>query len=477
MPAERPASENTLPVDFLERMRGLLGEEYPEFAAACASPPVTGLRVNLLKLSQEEFISRSPYKLEPVPWCPEGFRIAGLVENAPGAALSPGRHPYHAAGLYYLQDPSAMAPVVLMDPQPGELVLDLSAAPGGKATMIAARMKNQGCLIANEIHPRRAWELAENLERWGARSAAILNEAPARLAQHFGAIFDRVLLDAPCSGEGMFRKRETSRQDWSPALVSSCALRQTAILEEAARLVRPGGRLVYSTCTFAPEEDEAVALRFLEAHPDFFPEPAPGLPGFSPARPDWVQPRPDPHLARTAAPAMVRIWPYKVEGEGHFIACFRRRNGEADRIKPMTAGKLPKPAGELWRSFAERNLKDPVEPDRLFLHRSYLYRLPEGLPDLGGLRWIHLGWWLGILKKERIEPSHALAVGLEAGGASRAIHLDPASPEVAQYLRGESLPADGEAGWILVTVEGFPLGWGKRVNGVIKNYFPRGLRR
>lgn len=476
MPGAQPELENRLPVAFLARMRALLGEEYPDFAAAAALTPVSGLRVNLLKLSPQEFAARSPYPLEPVPWCPEGFLMPGEMDTA-GPLPSPGRHPYHAAGLYYLQDPSAMAPVVLLDPQPGELVLDLSAAPGGKATMIAARMKQQGCLIANEIHPRRVWELAENLERWGVRNAAILNETPAHLAEHFGAIFDRVLLDAPCSGEGMFHKSDAARQDWSSALVSSCALRQTAILEDAARLVRPGGLLVYSTCTFAPEEDEAVALRFLEAHPDFSPEPAPRLPGFSPARPDWVQPAPDPDLARAAAPAMARLWPHRAQGEGHFIACFHRIKGEPGKFHPMTPRKLSGPALQLWRAFAARDLEFSVEPDRLHLQGSYLYRLPDGLPDLRGLRSIHPGWWLGVLKKERLEPAHALALGLEAGQARRALSLDPASPEIDRYLRGEGFPSQGEDGWVLITVEGFPLGWGKRVQGVIKNYYPRGLRR
>ena len=183
--------------------------------------------------------------------------------------IEPGKHPYHAAGLYYLQDPSAMAVAELLDPQPGERVLDLAAAPGGKATHIAAKMQGQGLLVANEIHPKRAWELAGNLERWGAINVAITNETPERLAERFEDFFDRVLVDAPCSGEGMLRKGEAARVEWAPELVHGCALRQTTILEQAARLVRPGGRLVYSTCTFNPEENEGTVARFLDTHPEF----------------------------------------------------------------------------------------------------------------------------------------------------------------------------------------------------------------
>lgn len=456
----------------MERMRRLLGEEFPSFAAVYRKPADNGLRVNPLKLSPNEFLAISPYSLEPVPWCPEGFVIVGQAENA----SEPGKHPYHAAGLYYLQDPSAMAPVEVLDPQPGELVLDLSAAPGGKATMIAGRLGGRGVLIANEIHPKRAWELAENLERWGTRNAAVLNETPKRLADHFGAIFDRMLLDAPCSGEGMFRKSEAARRDWNSALPVSCALRQEAILEEAARLVRPGGRLVYSTCTFSPEENEGVALRFLEAHPEFEPERVPNRPGFSPAHPDWVEPQVEPALANSAGGAMVRLWPHQTVGEGHFIASFRRAEGKAGRLNPQPAVKPGMEAQRLWRDFAAQNLADNLDENGLHQEGAYLYRLPPGLPQLKGLRAIHPGWWLGIFKKNRFEPAHALALGLKANEAKHTLRLRPEEPETAAYLRGESISISGENGWNLVTLDGFPLGWGKMVNGVLKNYYPRGLR-
>ena len=230
-----------IPSAFLERMARLLRDEYPAFLASYDKLPSVGLRVNTLKIAPEVFRQIAPFKLAPLPWCAAGFTIAGEDKE-------PGKHPYHAAGLYYLQDPSAMAVAELLDPQPGERVLDLASAPGGKATHIAAKMQGQGLLVANEIHSKRAWELAGNLERWGAANVAITNETPERLAERFEDFFDRVLVDAPCSGEGMLRKSEAARVEWAPELVRGCALRQTAILDHAARLVRPGGRLAYSTC-------------------------------------------------------------------------------------------------------------------------------------------------------------------------------------------------------------------------------------
>jgi 16S rRNA C967 or C1407 C5-methylase (RsmB/RsmF family) len=244
----------TLPPTFLLRMQKLLGSEYAAFLASYQQTPVTGLRLNTLKLSKAAWETLTPYPLSPVPWCPAGSVIAPTISGP--YPIPPGKHPYHAAGLYYLQDPSAMGAAELLAPQPGERVLDLAAAPGGKTTHLAALMADEGILVANEIHPQRTWDLAENLERCGVRHAAILNEPPARLAEHFGPFFDRVLLDAPCSGEGMFRKNPIARQEWKPGLVASCALRQAEILAHAASLVRPGGWLAYTTCTFAPEENE-----------------------------------------------------------------------------------------------------------------------------------------------------------------------------------------------------------------------------
>lgn len=530
-------TQSKIPEAFLERMAGLLGAEYGAFLASYDAPASVGLRVNTLKISVEAFCALAPFDLTPVPWCPagcvvktspptpplrgEGRRSPPSLAGKGVGGLGPGKHPYHAAGLYYLQDLSAMAVAELLDPQPGERVLDLAAAPGGKATHIASLMRGEGLLIANEIHPQRAWELAGNLERWGARNVAVTNETPERLAERFPGFFDRVLVDAPCSGEGMLRKGEAARREWAPALVRGCALRQTGILAHAALLVRPGGRLVYSTCTFNPEENEGTVARFLTDHPDFALVEPPRQPGFSPGRPEWIgagadlasgprtadlgagleasaglvvparnrlKPRlqPVPSAASSATDVLqmsslsraVRLWPHLAPGEGHFIAVLERAaDGPADPpIKPGMPASPPRAAAAAYRTFCADHLAAAPAAERLALIGSYLYALPAALPDLTGLRCLHPGWWLGTIKKDRFEPSHALALGLRPEDARRVLALPADAPELAAYLRGELFRSPGEDGWTLVCVDGHPLGWGKRVKGAIKSHYPRGLR-
>ena len=462
----------SLPPVFLSRMQSLLGDDFPAFLESYQSPAVSGLRLNTLKLSVEAWQSLSPYPLTPVPWCPSGFVIDQAGAPLDTGVPPPGKHPFHAAGLYYLQDPSAMAAAELLAPLPGERVLDLAAAPGGKTTHLAVLMQNQGLLVANEIHPQRAWDLAENLERCGVRNAAILNETPARLAEHFGAFFDRVLLDAPCSGEGMLRKSQAARQEWKPGLIQACALRQGDILASAARLVRPGGWLAYTTCTFSPQENEAVLDSFLTAHPEFSLQDIPLFAGFERARPDWLSPAANHPLERA-----VRLWPHRLAGEGHFIAVLRKDSAlSAPRPKRSTAHPPGREALNLLHAFWQQTMTTPP-PGQLYQTGSYLYSLPSGLPDLQGTRQIHPGWWLGTLKTGRFEPAHALALGIESHHAQRTLSLRRDDPQLLDYLQGSSLPDPGEPGWLLITVEGYPVGWGKRSNAVIKNFYPRGLRR
>ncbi len=481
-------------------MRQLLGGDFVKFLGCYTQSPSSGLRLNTLKVGALEQITQG---LDPVPWCPSGYVIYPLpggitnrsvfahevgknsdMVSSPPDVGTLGRHPYHAAGLYYLQDPSAMAAAEILAPQPGERVLDLSAAPGGKSTHLASLMANQGLLVANEIHPQRVWELAENMERWGASNAAITSETPERLAVHFGAFFDRVLVDTPCSGEGMFRKSEAARRDWSPELVQSCALRQSLIMEQAARLVRPGGRLVYSTCTFNPNENEAVVSRFLDRHHDFELLEVERAPGFEPGRPDWLPAEMSATALYLELRGAVRLWPHSSPGEGHFIALLHKV-GDIDFPASEVRQKVIKVESNVRRIFSDycqASLNIDFDPARLSKVGSYLYQLPEGLPRLGSLKVIHPGWWLGKIKtvkdghSRRFEPSHALAIGLKAEAARRSIDLPVLGTEVQSYLRGETLISQGEDGWVLVTVNGFPLGWGKRARGIIKNYYPRGLR-
>jgi 16S rRNA C967 or C1407 C5-methylase (RsmB/RsmF family)/NOL1/NOP2/fmu family ribosome biogenesis protein len=469
-------------------MQALLGEEFPQFLDIYTQPAVSGLRINTLKISIEDFNQISPFPLEQLDWSEDSFSL--LPHDPP---LQPGKHPYHPAGLYYLQDPSAMAVVELLDPHLGEKVLDLSAAPGGKSTHIISRMHNQGLLVANEMHPKRAWDLAENLERWGARNTVILNEEPRRLAEHFGPFFDRVLVDAPCSGEGMFRKSLPARAAWSLQLVQSCALRQINILEQAARLVRPGGVLVYSTCTFAPEEDEGVIARFLATHSakDSTPFEVVQLrenKSFSQGNPAWLETVSKEKLLSSIAVQLertVRLWPHLGAPEGHFIAVLKRiDHGPPATIKNFHT-QIPKAARLAFLRFCEENLSDSLSnkvAQELNLEGTYFYARPSMLPSLGSLQTIHPGWWLGQLKSGRCEPAHALAMAITPESAKRHVRLEMNSPSLRAYLGGESLNLPGENGWVLVCIgidelnQAFSLGWGKRSAGVLKNSYPRGLR-
>jgi NOL1/NOP2/sun family putative RNA methylase len=454
-----------IPTLFLERMSRFLGNEYPAFAESLTHDPVHGLRVNTLKLSTGEFQKISPFPLgDKVVWCDSAFCLLPT-------ASSPGLHPYHLAGLYYLQDPSAMAAAELLGPRPGERVLDLAAAPGGKTTHIASLMQGQGLLVANEIKTNRLNHLVVNVERWGATNVVVTNETPERVADQFGAYFDRVIVDAPCSGEGMFRKDIRARLDWSEEMVAGCAVRQTNILRVAAHLVRPGGRLLYSTCTFAPEEDEAVIARFLREHPDFEVEALPQLAGFMPGQPEWSSLAPENDSLRGA----VRLFPHRLTGEGHFACLLQRKDGPADQSTyPPRATKIPTPEWQVWQAFREETLGVDFPSWRLSKQGDRLYFVPEDVPDMKGLRMTIPGVWLGNFKKERFEPAHPLALILQPGQAHNVLALSSGSRELAVYLRGESLPSEGRPGWTLVTADGWPLGWGKRVHGVVKNHFPRG---
>jgi NOL1/NOP2/sun family putative RNA methylase len=467
-----------IPPLFLERMSRFLGDEYPAFAESLEHDPVHGLRVNTLKLSAEQFQKISPFKLgEKVAWCDSAFNITSspLPPENGKIQREPGKHPYHQAGLYYLQDPSAMSAAQLLDPQPGERVLDLAAAPGGKTTQIASLLQGKGLLVANEIKTKRLNHLVVNIERWGATNVVVTNESPERISDHFGAYFDRVLVDAPCSGEGMFRKDMGARLDWSEEMVTGCAVRQTNILRVAAHLVRPGGHLLYSTCTFAPEEDEAVMALFLQEHSDFEVETLPQIQGFMSGKPEWMGEKTRDDERSKKLSGAVRLFPHRLIGEGHFACLLQRKNGSADElIFPWRPTRIPTPEWKVWQAFCRETLSVDFSSERLRMLGDRLYYVPEDVPDLKGLRVTVPGVWLGNFKKERFEPAHPLAVSLRPGQVNSVMALSSDSREIAAYIRGESLPAEGKPGWTIVTVDGWPLGWGKRVQGVVKNHFPRG---
>lgn len=499
-----------LPERFTERMQQMLGEEYPRFLQSYDREAYHSLRVNTLKGDRETFLRQAQFSLTPVAWEPNGFYY--------DKDDRPGRHPYHDAGVYYIQEASAMAPVVYLEPQPGERILDLCAAPGGKSTQIAAAMQRQGLLVCNEIHPARAKILSENVERMGIRNAMVTNETPGRLAQAFPEYFHRILVDAPCSGEGMFRKNEEACEEWSPQNVQLCADRQDEILDYAAAMLVPGGRLVYSTCTFAPQEDEGSVARFLKRHPEFEIVPMERFPGMAPGVPEWSGESADrlPYdragrdadgerysgqegsqfgLART-----IRLWPHLLKGEGHFVAVLRKAdedtvertscqpgkacrerqvtnagNGTGHSRIPLEKGIREKDCPE-YLKFRQENL-DTALNGMLIRFGDQLYLAPEELPSLNKMRVLRPGLHLGTVKKNRFEPAHALALALMPHEVKRTLDLRADSDAIIQYLKGQTLNVEGEKGWYLISVDGYSIGWGKQSGGIVKNHYPKGLRR
>lgn len=448
-----------LPDAFVARMQRLLGNEYDLFQSALLEERSRGLRVNTLKIDAANLQAWSPWQLSPIPWCPSGFYYA--------ADDQPGKHAWHAAGAYYLQDPSAMAVAELAAPRPGERVLDLCAAPGGKATHLSALMQDSGLLVANEVHPARVKILAENLERWGCKNTIITSAQPAALASHFGPWFNCVVVDAPCSGEGMFRKDDAAREQWSEAQVRSCAATQTEILQAAYQLLAPGGRLVYSTCTFSPQENEANIRWLLTTYPDLELVSALLHPSWQPGFHSDV----DDPLRLTA-----RLWPHRLQGEGHFLACLHKRGQQQPPHQPpLEAGVYQAPDKELV-SFAQDALTSlPHGPYLRFA--EHVYQVVPDMPALQGLRVIRPGWHLGEVRKGRFIPNHSLALGLKPDQAQCRQELTATSPETTAYLAGHTLPSELPNGWALVCVDGFTLGWGKVTNGTLKNHYPKGLRR
>ena len=426
-----------LPQAFLDRMKSQLGSEYDDYIASLDRPRAVALRFH-----PEKQVSL-PFLQEKVDWEPLGHYY--------DPDSRPGLHPYHEAGVYYLQEASAMSAVALLDPQPGEKVCDLCAAPGGKTTQIAGRMGGAGFLLCNEFVPKRALILSRNIERMGVANALVTNADTAVLAKRLPGFFDRVLIDAPCSGEGMFRKEEAAITDWSEDTVAMCAARQAVILDNGAAMVRPGGRLVYSTCTFAPMENEETVAAFLQRHPDFEPE-AVDAPWFTPC-----------------GVGMFRLWPHKLKGEGHFAAVLRRRGDAEDDMPAVKAEKLPKE----WQTFA-KELDITLPAGRPVLFGQSLFWASPQMPDITGLKVLRPGLELGEIKKNRFEPAHALALWLESCANVQSYSAD--SREIAAYIHGDVVPSE-KRGWCLVKADDFSIGWGKGDGNVLKNHYPKGIRR
>ena len=443
------------PADFTAREQALLGPRFAELYAYATPQPARGVTVNGLRCTPEWFAAHADFAAALSPFCPTAFTTA--------PDFKPGRHPWHHAGVFYAQEPSASAPAALLDVHPGMKVADLCAAPGGKTSQLAEALQGQGLLLANEFVAARAEILRQNLERMGVTNAVITNEDTANLAKALPGVFDRVLVDAPCSGEGMFRKEEAAVTDWTEDTNAICANRQSEILTSAAKMLRPGGRLVYSTCTFSPVENEGVISDFLWRNPDFSVENRPA-PDFSPGRPDWVE-HPAPGLEHT-----FRLWPHKLRGEGHYAAVLKKAGDAPAAELPLEpAAKTPAELTQFCRQTGAA-----LPEGKLLLFGQVAYLVPQELPEIKGLRVLRAGLELGQTMKNRFEPAHAWALWLK--GLENSVSLAADAPELGQYLSGNVLPS-GLRGWTLVRVDGLSLGWAKGDGTQLKNHYPKALRR
>lgn len=457
-----------LPIEFEKKMKAFLGDEWDDFLYSYDNNRFQALRFNTLKVQSPEERMRILKTLKissdkKVSWANEAYYFD---EN-----VRPGKHPYHEMGLYYIQEPSAMSAAALLAPKPGMRVLDLCAAPGGKSTQLATYLGDSGLLVSNEINTQRSRILSQNIERMGIKNAIVTNEDSFVLASHFPGFFNAIQVDAPCSGEGMFRKLPEAIEQWSMENVAICAERQKEILDNAAVMLKPGGVIVYSTCTFSKEENEDVIEYFLERHPDFTLE------------------------------EMERFWPHKVDGEGHFVAKLVRRgcvdtdlkadrkikkNKNSKNRKNETKPALTKENMKLLSEFLDKTISEDVaawiKNSRLVMFGEQLYRLPDMEVDIKGLKVQRAGLHIGEFKKQRFEPSHSLALALKLNDAKNLVKLTCDNPQTIGFFNGQSVmlsdeqAAECKKGWALVCVDGYPAGWGK-VNGAqVKNHYPKGLR-
>ena len=431
---------NTLPRQFVENMAGRLGDELPAFLRSYEEPYLRGIRLNPLKAVEAAALPEGIG--EPVPWEPFGCYLA--MDSDAGAT------PLHEAGAFYLQEPSAMLPAAVLNPQPGERVLDLCAAPGGKSTQLGLRMAGQGLLVCNEPVPKRAQVLARNVERMGLTNALVVCAMPRQLADRWPEGFDAIQVDAPCSGEGMFRRHPETRAEWTAESPAGCARRQAEILDCAAEMVRPGGRIVYSTCTMNAVENEDTVAAFCQRHPDFSPE-AFSLPGAD------------------APEGMLTCYPHRMKGEGHFVALLRRAGeGTASAAADASLSRPDKQQLKALRDFA------PDAPVPTALLGDTLVCLPD-CPDVKGLKVLRVGLHLGQMKGKVFQPDHAWAVSVCPPALP---HLPLTEEQARRYQAGEVLDApEGLRGFVLPTLAGLPLGWGKVSDGMMKNHYPKGLRR
>ena len=499
---------SALPGSFLERMKEMLGDEYLSFLESYGRGHFSGLRVNTLKVSPSDFEKLSPFEISKIRWIPNGYYYNNDI--------TPAKHPFYYAGLYYIQEPSAMTPASLLPVKPGDKVLDLCAAPGGKTTELGAKLNGSGVLITNDISNSRAKALLKNVELAGIPNAVVISEPPEKLAERFEAYFDCILVDAPCSGEGMFRKQPAIIKNWEQYGSGYYADLQRQILPQAVRMLKPGGYMVYSTCTFSPLENEESLALVLSSFPDMHVVPFEwnsgcDYTGTEAATAEYIKSDSESENIRgyDEIANAIRLYPHRLDGEGHFVALLKKdpyeditdgqssdkaqnaQNAVSDRLKPNRdtgkesvfvndysgiRNKYRQISGETFDFFEKLGIN--VNAGSLWVKGDYVYMLPAGLPDINGLRILRTGLLLGEMKKGRFEPSQALAMALKADEYPVRIDLEPDSPDVIRYLKCETIdiPGDTPDGYVLVCTAGFPLGWGKAQGGRFKNRYLPGWR-
>lgn len=461
-----------LPQKFCEEMKRLLGDEYEAYLSSMKERRKYGLRVNTAKISVQEFERISPFRLTPIPYVDNGFYYEETEQ--------PAKHPYYFAGLYYLQDPSAMTPASRLPVEKGDVVLDLCAAPGGKATELAAKLDGTGLLIANDISSKRAKALLKNIELFGVENSFIVTEYPARLRDYFTGFFDKILIDAPCSGEGMFRKEPSMIKAWEQNGPEFYSKLQREILEQALPMLKDGGMLLYSTCTFSPLEDEGSVEYLLSLDEQLHLVEMGGYEGFAKGRPELIG------SDNTELKKCVRIFPHRTGGEGHFLALIQKGEKNKREDVPLYEKRsgLRGEEKKLFDAFCE-SMNRVFENDRLESKNGMVYYMPEKLPRMQGLRFLRSGLFLGEMKKKRFEPSQSLAMALRAGDYRNVLSLSVDDERVLRYLKGETLMLGEDdvseemrrqGGYVLVCVEHFPLGWGKLSGFSLKNKYHSGWR-
>lgn len=457
-----------LPDKFTEKMKVLLSNEYGEFLKSYDEKRLYGLRVNTLKISCEKFEKIVPFEVKKIPWIDNGYYYNGEDDK-------PSKHPYYHAGLYYLQEPSAMTPASRLDINEGDAVLDLCAAPGGKATELGAELCGKGVLVANDVSSSRAKALLKNIELFGITNPFVVSETPAKLALYFNEFFDKILLDAPCSGEGMFRKEPSVIKNYEESDTSYYEKLQREIIIPAVSMLKPGGMLMYSTCTFSPGEDECQIDYILEKFPEMELVCMDGYEGFDVGHPEWAS-------GNEELKKCVRIWPHRMKGEGHFLALLKKR-GIKNSSGPVLSDKFSDRSLSkkltYFHEFMDK-LDWDIDESRLELRGERLFYMPELLGKLTGMRFLRNGLYMGDVLNKRFEPSQALAMAIKPGEYKEIISLKSDDIRVVKYLKGETIEvSENEStgtGIRLFCVDGYPLGWGKLNNGILKNKYHSGWR-